>query len=278
MVGVLPVPAGPTTSTSSVVAGDRVGGGRWRIVTWSDGLERWSGSGPSPGGRVSWSRTAGVVRRRSVTCSVTGRPSRRSRARRLRARVRARRTVCSASRRAGRSGRPARRRLRAASAGRRVAMWRARSARSQVDDSSADAAERLGDHVLVAPPTAAIAGLRQVGRRGGVSRSSPALRRSWPRSLCSAAGLGPGTFPGTRADGGSAFEPGDRARVGVGAVVFGRSTGRSARRASPRPGRTAARTRPGPCGDAGQVDRARRRGVPSRRRGGAVSSARRAAS
>ncbi len=83
----------------------------------------------------SWSRTASVVGRRSVTCSVTGRPSRRHGIRAGGAGARARH-CCSA--------RAARWSIRAttckASApawmGRKVARWRATSAWSQVEDSS----------------------------------------------------------------------------------------------------------------------------------------------
>ena len=77
-VVVLPVPAGPTTSTSDccrAMASTAVGLGviDGRVGRGAGGVR------PSAAGRRSWSRTAAVVKCRSVTCSLTGRPSRRRR-------------------------------------------------------------------------------------------------------------------------------------------------------------------------------------------------------
>lgn len=74
VVRVLPVPAGPTTRTSGAcpaIAADACScescpGFGWTVLT---SAQRCSSR--------SWSSTAPVVKQRSVTCSVTGRPSRR---------------------------------------------------------------------------------------------------------------------------------------------------------------------------------------------------------
>ena len=166
--------------------------------------------------------------------------------------------------------RPARAAVAAASAGRRVARWRARSARSQVEDSSLDPAQRLGRSVLVGrssrrPAVGAIA----VERAASVEVEARPPGPGRPSRRAASAASMPWPLAGREATRGSAFEAGDGAGVGVGAVVLVAPPAGSARPAWPRPGRTAARTA-SRTGSGMQVRSAWpvRRSVPRRRRGG----------
>ena len=189
---------------------------------------------------ASWSRIAGVVRCRSVTCSVTGRPSTRRAAHPLgpadAARGTAppprRRVVDQLDQRSARSRRY-----------RRAGGWRS--------PGPGRPAARSTPCWLTRWIASAITASRSILPRPGSPHwvgcsdraSNPRAAARSRHSARSALGVGHRLFAGSARQHRFTFEAGDRPWIGIGAVVFGGPAGHQRRAAWRPPGWTAGRTR-----------------------------------
>ncbi len=172
---VLPVPAGPTTSTRRCSPATARTAAAWGSSPAATRRLVPTLAAAQDNSRASWSSTAGALRRRSTTCSVTARPSRRQATPCFAAGCSStHRPAASAESRSTTSTTSAAEL--ATSAGRRAAISRARSARSHVDGRRGHRHQRLGDDRFLLPVDRARQASLTIGEG---QRSEPGLVRSF---------------------------------------------------------------------------------------------------